>query len=337
MRVPHVIAAVLLLAASVAGQQATARISGRVIDQSTGAPVANARVFLIAAQAAPGGAPVQTMTDADGRYVFDAVAAGRYVIDVQKTGIVAFDDGSGGRQLAIAAGEPRDEVTVLVQRSSVITGRIFDAYGEPVVDALVQALTPGEAPAAAAAFDAHARQPATRDRRAAATNDLGEFRLFGLAPGDYHLVASPPPQFGLQTPGGIASRPTYYPGVPDAASAQRLTVGAGETIGADFTLFSAPTFSVSGSVANEDGTPAAAATVILRTDPTQGAGARGLWFGQSRSDDAGRFVIAGVPGGAYYATASVSTPGGGERRLLGDPVAVSVLDGDVQGVSILVR
>ena len=64
---------------------------------------------------------------------------------------------------------------------------------------------------------------------ASRTNDLGEFRVFGLAPGQYIVVASPRP-FGSDALSRTMVSSTFYPGTPDPSAAQVLTVNAGETV-----------------------------------------------------------------------------------------------------------
>src|SRR5207248_1129520 len=77
------------------------------------------------------------------------------------------------------------------------------------------------------------------------TNDLGEFRLSGLPPGEYVIAAMPTgftsafggPGVPLPAATARASRPqttttaTYYPGTIDQAAAQPIAVAAGAEVG----------------------------------------------------------------------------------------------------------
>src|SRR5207253_1315831 len=58
-------------------------------------------------------------------------------------------------------------------------GRIYDTQGKPVVKATVQALKP--------AYQNGKRTLSAV--RSVSTNDLGEYRLFGIAPGTYYIDA----------------------------------------------------------------------------------------------------------------------------------------------------
>ena len=65
--------------------------------------------------------------------------------------------------------------------TAIISGRITDEDGDPMsgVRVVAQKKKPGKATRETAGSDA--------------TNDLGEYRLAGLFPGQYWIVAMPPP------------------------------------------------------------------------------------------------------------------------------------------------
>jgi protocatechuate 3,4-dioxygenase beta subunit len=310
-----------------------------VIEQVTNAPIAGVRVVL----SSGGNRPRQTLTDPEGRYAFEELEAGPYQIAVDKVGYVKPDRASLPTFM-LAAGQTLHVSPVMLDRTGVIAGRILDPRGNPLQDVSVRAIRRG----ATTMID---RSPVAdrllqRDR----TDDLGEFRIFGLMPGDYMVVASPQP-FGLAT--GAVSTPmfpeTYYPGTPDAAAAQVLTVTAGQTVRIDFLLVAAPTFRVSGLVVDETGAAVAGATVTIAIDARAHGGAVGR-VANAETDASGRFTIGNVTSGAYYATAfavSRATGRGGVERdtvvsggpnptRRSDPVQVLVNDADVEGVTIVV-
>src|SRR5262245_27515430 len=76
------------------------RIAGRVLTADTGRPVSRARVFINAAEV-PGGRG--TLTDAEGAYAFTELPAGRYTVQVSKTGFVSL---SYGQRRPLMAGTP---------------------------------------------------------------------------------------------------------------------------------------------------------------------------------------------------------------------------------------
>src|SRR5437588_6264355 len=89
----------------------------------------------------------------------------------------------------------------------------------------------------------------------ASTNDLGEFRMFALAPGDYYLMATFHNDAGDTNDRSVYA-PIYYPGTADPNLAQRLTVAVGQTVG-DLSLMLLPvrTVRISGTAVDWEGRP----------------------------------------------------------------------------------
>ena len=109
-------AATLLMVGLGAGPEATLR--GAVLD-STGTPIAGARVQL----AGPGSPIPVTDTDAAGRFVFERLPPGAYVVSAQRPGFlaarrsVAVDEGSAASvRLVLSLDGFRDDVTVTAER-----------------------------------------------------------------------------------------------------------------------------------------------------------------------------------------------------------------------------
>jgi protocatechuate 3,4-dioxygenase beta subunit len=203
------------------------------------------------------------------------------------------------------SGEPTP-VEVVLQRGAVIAGRVVDASGEPVMNAHVTALRPGRATAGDAppAFAASAgRMPRfVPAGPGVPTNDLGEFRLHSLAPGEYVVQASPRPDMGGPplASGGTAAVATYHPGSTSPDGAQPVTVAAGQAV-SDVTirLVQSPVYEVSGVVVDEAGQPVADALVRLTpADPTMLMPTFSM-PGLGHTDASGAFAFSRVQPGAY--------------------------------------
>jgi protocatechuate 3,4-dioxygenase beta subunit len=356
---------VVALSLSQAGPVATTGgIAGRVTVEGGNTPVPGARVMLLPMGRPNGpmiGGPPQAITDQEGRFAFDRLAPGEYRFEVQKTGFAPlFNLFAGGRPstVQVVAGQTVDGVRVQLQRGGVIAGHVLDPSGEPFADARVMAMrrvneSAGFAPPRFIPVPMQGSQQ---------TNDLGEFRVSGLAPGEYYIAAmrgtnvlgvnrsaAPPASNGSAR---TVPATTFYPGTTDPAGAQSVAVAAGQEVGSlAFTMQSAPAFRVSGVVVGDDGTPVARATVMLMGDPRNG-----MFMGpagNTQSGEDGRFVIDDVSAGSYRASAMVPMTmnnggvGGGTGGIVSfsssdlgrpePPAEIVVTDADVRGVRVIVR
>lgn len=327
---------------------ATGRLSGRVTADGTNAPIAGARVMVFPTMRTgmpPSGPmtmtiPPQAMTDQDGRFVFNGVAPGEYRIDVQKTGFAsAADPVTRPRTYTVAAGQPLDNISIVLQKGAVITGKVLDQKGEPVTDAHVMALRRIPSPGAMTAAPRLIPAPMQGSQQ---TNDIGEYRVSGLPPGEYFLAASPRGMgFGgpgmASTTGNGGGAPTatttYYPGTVDQAGAQPITVAAGaEVSNIVFVLQSAPAYRVAGIVVDENGAPIAHAMVMLMTDPRSGMMFMGPG-GNAQTGDDGRFSIGDVTPGTYRLNASVPMMMGPGGAVAGGGVGFSTVSAGSGGGS----
>jgi protocatechuate 3,4-dioxygenase beta subunit len=320
----------LLLALSIdqaAAPAATGRISGRVTAEGTNGPIAGARVMVFPMMrrgtppTGPMAIPPEGLTDQDGRFVFNGLAPGEYRVDVQKTGFASsMDPTTRPRTYTVAAGQALDNISIVLQKGAVISGKVLDQKGAPVTDAQVMALRRITPPGASTAAPRLIPTPMQGSQQ---TNDIGEYRVTGLAPGEYFIAAGPR-AMGFGGPGAasatgngggtLTTTTTYYPGTADQAGAQAITVAAGaEVSNIVFILQSVPAYRVSGIVVDENGAPVARAMVMLMNDPRSGMMFMGPG-GNAQTGDDGRFSIGDVTPGTYRLNASVPmmmTSGGG--------------------------
>jgi carboxypeptidase family protein len=157
------------------------RIAGRVVTADTGRPVARARVFINAAEM-PGGRGAQT--DADGTYEFTELPAGRYTVNVSKTGFITLSYGQrrplqAGTPLQLADGQQLGGIDFRLPRGSVIAGHVMDESGDAMPGLSVQVMRYQYAQGNRQLVPAGTAQ----------TDDQGAYRVWGLNPGEYYVSA----------------------------------------------------------------------------------------------------------------------------------------------------
>jgi protocatechuate 3,4-dioxygenase beta subunit len=291
-----------------AAPPAAATIRGHVVAADSGLPLRKAEVRLIRVDAVPAGVPDgarrmrAARTDADGKYEFAALAGGQYRLTAAKAPYVEQTWGQTQpnavpRPLDVHAGEAVDRVDFSLRRGGVVTGRVVDEFGEPVADVQMQAVQ---------VRNINGR----RDLQESAyglTDDLGEFRMFGIRPGQYYVKAiwrDNPMAADPASPNRTGYADTFFPGTVNVDDAQRLSVRAGETI-ADVSMSLSPVRAVriEGSVTDGNGTPLGGiAIVVIKGDGRSG----GSYGGSVRPD--GTFVIGRLTPGEYTLRAQSMPP-----------------------------
>ena len=122
------------------------------------------------------------------------------------------------RRSTVAAGQSVSGIDFALVPGRAITGRILDEDGTPFAGAVVRALV--------SRFGERQRHASSRPPRE--TDDRGEFRLFGLAPGQYYVSRRriPRSNASARAHGTRRYSPTYYPGVPFADQAKPIALAA---------------------------------------------------------------------------------------------------------------
>jgi len=179
----------------------TASVTGVVItEDGTGQPLRRVRVSIRSADSTTERA---VMTDDRGRFVLSALPPGRYSLTATKPAYVTSYYGSRrpgrgpGTPLALTAGAAIDDIVLRMARGAVIAGRVIDEFGQPLADARIRVMQrrAGGQTLAAVPMQAGVLQGGGR------TDDLGRYRIFGLVPGEYVVMLSPP-----TNPGPVETR-----------------------------------------------------------------------------------------------------------------------------------
>jgi hypothetical protein len=139
----------------------------------------------------------------------------------------------------------------------------------------------------------------------ATTDDLGAFRLFGLVPGEYYVSGALRTETMMGPPTAASSiiegfAPTYYPGTPNAAEAQRVTVKvAHETTNIAFALTATKLARINGRAVTSTGEPIVQGFVNAMLADRSGPMMMMMGFMGATTRADGTFQINGVPAGTY--------------------------------------
>jgi hypothetical protein len=303
----------------------SAQIRGRVMAADTGAPIRKAQVRATSPENRENRL---TTTDAQGAYEFKDLPAGRYTLIATKGSYVTLQYGQTrplepGKPLQILDAQLMEKVDFALPRGSVITGRIVDEFGEPTADVMV-------APMRYQFLQGRRRlMPVGRP---AMTNDIGEFRLFGLAPGQYYLSATLR-AMGMMMDTASDDRsgyaPTYYPGTPNVAEAQRITVPLGGAVNdMNMALVQTRTARISGTALDASGKPLSGGFLMVM----QRNGPMVMSSGGTQVRPDGTFTVSNVAPGDYTLMAQMpGMPGENDSAT----ALVSVNGDDVTGVQLM--
>jgi hypothetical protein len=198
------------------------------------------------------------VSDAQGRFLFDRLPAGRFSLMVSRTSYLQANygqkaPGRPGVPIQLKEGQ-RLNLQVPLIRGGVITGEVLGDDGEPAANARIQLYR-------VVRPDGTRRLQQTNSGTA---DDRGQYRLHGLQPGDYVIGATPnavdyvnldrsqtqraafdaavaeaaargpvPPVLTLPLPlqsqeGPAGFAPTYYPSTPAIGTAVSVTLRPGE-------------------------------------------------------------------------------------------------------------
>jgi protocatechuate 3,4-dioxygenase beta subunit len=310
-------------------------IAGMVIKEPGSEPLKKVLVQVVAENQKAGG-NYTASTDSDGQFRIERVEPGRYRIFFERTGFIAVN-GRGlkadGSILSIQSGQSIENLFFRMLPTAVISGRITDEDGDPMSDVRVIAQW---------------KKPGKMKRDSvgtATTNDLGEYRLAGLSPGQYSVLAMPAPDFrdyekpekpvlssdlpDAQTAVQSGSKPetrylpTYFPGTFDPAQASAVELKAGDDMPVNFTLLPARTYRVHGIITGL--TANQKPTVELRSKSGDTYRSNAVEVGSD-----GQFEVRGVAPGSYSLLARVDS----ELHSLSARQDITVVAGDVEGLKL---
>ncbi len=294
-------------------------VSGRVVSAADGVPLRSARVGLIQGNERRHPQVYVTTTDNEGHFEIKQIESGRYNFYASHIGYLEQHyqakgaDPDEGAVLSLTSGQEVNDAMFRLVRAGVITGKVVDDTGEPMMNVTVSVL----------------HKPTEEEREeggpsgkklemtsvsTVVTDDRGEYRAYGLKPGEYFVKAletgEGPMFFGRMEESsdeavlreqGSQFAPVFYPGVLQMDQAQAVTLSAGEEAQADIPMRRLKMVEIAGRVIGPDGAPAVRAYVRLSQAGVED------WGGElgGGADSKGEFSIKGVAPGSYYIMAGM--------------------------------
>jgi hypothetical protein len=301
-------------------KQESGSIQGRVVSALTGEAVKKADIVL-ARRGSQQAQSYSTTTSSSGWFAMQDVESGSYSLTVTKRGYAhlvygAHGPGRQGTALSLDPGQHLENITLRMSPQGVIAGRVVDEDGDPVPNIQLQLLH--------YSYRKGKRKLEPWDN--SGTNDLGEYRLFGLSPGKYYLSATPAEGPRLYT-GRQGYAPTYYPATNDPASAGALELQPGTLLrGVEITLMKTRTVRLRGRVVDPAG-PSMGVNVMLT--PREDAESMFEHQLSAKMDSQGGFEFPSVIPGAYLVQAFKHA---GANKMYAATQAVDARGNDVENI-----
>src|SRR6185295_18775933 len=138
-------------------------------------------------------------TTSGGQFSFQNLDPAQYRLSATRSGYVRMEYGARspnrpGLPLTVNPGQKLTDVVLQIMPAGTISGRVFDRDGEPLANVTVEGLK----------YSYQEGQRVMNGVQTARTNDLGEYRLFWLQPGQYFVNATPPDNRRGPVPNALA-------------------------------------------------------------------------------------------------------------------------------------
>jgi hypothetical protein len=310
----------------------TASIKGKVVTAQGNRPMRRVSLSL----SSPELTEARTVsTNAQGIFEFTELPAGRYTLSASRGGYLRLQygqrqPGDAGRPIQLADAQKLANVDFSLPRASTIVGRITDEIGDPLAGASVF-------PVQWKYFRGQRRLvPVSGGGPFNRTDDTGGYRITGLEPGDYYVMATTRDAWNDENnpKERIGFLPTYSGGTANPAEAQRVRVVLGqEATVADFAMVPGRVGTISGTVMSSSGTPLAGESVNMSQE-FSGPGTMSSFGAQGSKIGAdGTFTIRNVSPGEYKI--SVAAPAVAGRPAEGAATTVVFSGDDLGGVMLV--
>lgn len=302
----------------------TASVSGRVTvaGKGRGGIFVGLRTNNFSSSAMP---PQKAVTDSEGNYRIVNLPPGTYYVVPMSPLFVLTDSNpvnQMGTPLLLSEGESVDDINFTMARSCVLTGKVTEADGRPVIEQRVSVI----------AVDQPNQRGFYPNRMSFQTDDRGIYRMFGLRAGRYKVAVGQTDDgfMGGRSPGGTAYQSVFYPNVTNADQAKIVELAEGDqATNIDIVISRAlPGFVATGIIVNgETNQPINNLRVTLQKMNDE----RNSFVPISAiSNQKGEFRLENIPPGKYsmYLTSQDNS------ELRADALEFQMVDQDVTGLVV---
>jgi protocatechuate 3,4-dioxygenase beta subunit len=295
------------------------RISGTVVNAMTGVPLAQARISL--AEIRDRSRVISVVTSENGHFEFSQLPPGKYSLQGAKRGFIsaAYDQHEQFSTAIVTGPEfSTDNLVLKLTPMALITGHVFDEYGDPVRHARVFLYLE----------DHRAGMNRISRLSSSSTDDHGYYDFAQLRPGKYFISVSANPWYAVHplnaeegpsqsaqsnvAPGlDVVYPTTYYGGATEADGATPIEVKGGDRQQIELHLNPTPALHLIFRVQEDSSQPNS--SIVLQKhvfDSTE------LESESVYPVAPGVYEVTGVPPGHY--TASVGNPATGQREQASD-------------------
>ena len=310
----------------------TASIKGKVVTAQGSRPIRRVQMNLSSRDLTE---PRTMSTNSQGVFEFTELPAGRYTLTASRGGYLRLQfgqrhPGEAGRPIYLVDGQKMTNADFALPGASTMVGRITDEVGDPLPGASIFPMQWKYFRGRRRVVPVSGGGPFNR------TDDTGGYRITGLEPGEYFVMATTREAWNDENnpKERIGFLPTYSGGTANPGSAQRVKVGLGQEVTVpDFAMVPGRVGSISGTVVSSSGTPLVGESVNMSQEfagpgTSSSFGASGAKVGAD-----GSFTIPRVSPGEYKL--SVAVPASSGRPAEGAAATVLFTGEDLGGVMLL--
>lgn len=260
-------------------------------------------------------------TDEEGNFKVNDVPIGSYRINAQVNGYVPASRESLTQRYRVG-----ESVTITLVKGGVITGKVYDSAGQPLVGATVNAQR---------VRDDAGRSVGGAGFRDAMSDDRGVYRIYGLETGSYIVYTNG--GYGTYYDDGVKEAPTYHPaGTRDTAQEVSVTTGAAAT-GIDIRHRGERGVAISGFFSGlvEAKTENSAGINVQLTQAGTGASVAQMYV-NPRSTGKNAFALYGLAEGEYELSArrQIFNRAAGDESAASATRKISVKYSDITGLEL---